>query len=194
LPLGYLYTKKKYTNFVLSLQYRLPRKAKPYKGGVLIRMTGKHTIWPKSLEAQINHPDAGDFWGLGDYRLDGPASRKKVIPQSRFGVLTNLAKAVDAAKPLGEWNDYTIRAEGGTVTLMLNGREVNRATGCDVTAGPILLTAEGNAIDFRNIHLVTEEERSSSNDATPPARLFHGMASLVAPGFRTRTGGRDAGQ
>lgn len=156
-PLGYLYTKKKYTDFVLSLQYRIPRQSQPHKGGVLIRMTGKHTIWPKSLEAQINHPDAGDFWGLGGFRFDGPASRKKVIANSRFGSLTHLAKAVDAGKPIGEWNDYTIRAEGGTVTLTLNGREVNRATDCDVTAGPILLTAEGNTIHFRNLRLVTKQ-------------------------------------
>lgn len=157
-PLGYLYTKKKYTDFVLSLQYRVPRDAKPYKGGVLIRMTGKHKIWPKCLEAQINHPDAGDFWGLDGYQLDGPAKRKKAIGQSRFGALIHLAKVVDAAKPLGEWNDYTIRAAGGTVTLTLNGREVNRATGCDVAAGPILLTAEGSPIHFRKIRLTAKEK------------------------------------
>ena len=156
-PLGYLYTKKKYTDFVLSLQYRVPKDAKPYKGGVLIRMTGKHRIWPKSLEAQINHPDAGDFWGLDGYQLDGPAKRKKAIAQSRFGALIHLSKAVDAAKPLGEWNDYTIRAAGGTVTLTLNGREVNRATGCNIAAGPILLTAEGSAIHFRKIRLTAKE-------------------------------------
>jgi len=161
-PLGYLYTKKKYTDFVLALQYRMPRDATSHNGGVLIRMTGKHKIWPKSLEAQINHPAAGDFWGLDGYKLDGPAERKKTIDPSRFGALTHLAKAVDAAKPPGEWNDYTIRAEGGTITLTLNGREVNQATGCDVTAGPILLTAEGNAIHFRNIRLAVKDSVEDS--------------------------------
>jgi hypothetical protein len=153
-PRGYLYTKEKYADFVLTFQYRLPREAKPHKGGVLIRMTGKHAIWPKCLEAQINHPDAGDFWGLAGYRLDGPAERKKTIAKSPFGALIHLAKMDEAARPIGAWNDYTIRAVGGTVTLTLNGRLVNRATGCDVTAGPILLTAEGNEIHFRKLRLI----------------------------------------
>ncbi len=156
-PLGYLYTKKSYTDFVLKLQYRVPKEAGPHKGGILFRMTGKHRIWPKSLEAQINHPDAGDFWGLDGFALDGPADRKKQMMHKQFGLLTNLKKTEAAAKELGEWNDYEIRAEGGTVVLSINGREVNRATGCDVVAGPILLTAEGNEIHFRNVKLTPKK-------------------------------------
>lgn len=153
-PQGYLYTAKSYGDFVLKLQYRVPEDAKPHKGGVLFRMTGKHKIWPKCLEAQINHPGEGDFWGLDGFRLDGPADRKKELDHPQFGRLTNLAQAVQAAKPLGQWNDYEIRAQGGTVTLVLNGREANKATGCDTASGPILLTAEGNEIQFRNLRLV----------------------------------------
>lgn len=156
-PLGYLYTDKKYADFTLKLQYRVPEDAKPHKGGVLFRVTGQHKIWPKSLEAQINHPDAGDFWGLDGYTLDGPADRKKQLAHDQFGLLTNLKKARDAAKPLGQWNDYEVRAEGGTVTLLLNGQEVNRATGCETSAGPIVLTAEGNEIHFRNIRLTPRD-------------------------------------
>ena len=44
------------------------------------------------------------------------------------------------------------------MTLRLNGQQVNQATECDVVAGPILLTAEGNPIQFRNIELVPNEE------------------------------------
>ena len=55
----------------------------------------------------------------------------------------------------GEWNRYEITAAGGTVTLRINGAEVNRATGCDVVAGPICLTAEGNEIQFRNVRIQT---------------------------------------
>nr|MBC8868433.1 DUF1080 domain-containing protein [Planctomycetota bacterium] len=66
-------------------------------------------------------------------------------------------KAKASAKPPGQWNDYEIIAKGGTVTLRLNGQQVNQATDCDVTAGPILLTSEGNPIQFRNIELTSTD-------------------------------------
>lgn len=151
-PRGYLYTEQKFTNFILKLQWRWP-EGKPGNGGVLIRMTGQHKIWPKSLEAQINAGDAGDFWGLDGYRLDGPADRKKELDNPQFGKLINLEKTAAAEKPAGQWNDYVIEANGDTVTLTINGKTANRATGCDVVAGPILLTAEGDEIHFRNVRI-----------------------------------------
>jgi len=39
------------------------------------------------------------------------------------------------------------------VTLEINGQTVNRATACETTPGKILLTAEGTAIEFRNVRL-----------------------------------------
>lgn len=157
-PLGYLYTGEDYTDFVLKLEWRWPPKGKPGRGGVLIRTTGPDKIWPKSLEAQINAGEAGDFWGLDGYQLDGPADRKKIIEHGQFGKLTNLKKTQAAEKPAGEWNQYEIRAEGDTVTLTVNGKKVNRATGCEVTPGRICLTAEGDEIQFRNVRIRTLEK------------------------------------
>ena len=125
-----------------------------FLGGVLLRITGKDKIWPKSLEAQINAGDAGDFWGLGGFRLSGPSDRLSKSESPNLGRLTNLKKAADAEKRPGEWNQYEIVADGGTVILKINGQEVNRATGCDVEPGAICLTAEGDEIEFREVRLV----------------------------------------
>lgn len=152
-PMGYLYTNKSYTDFVLRLQWRTPPGMKPGNGGVLVRMSGPNNIWPKSLEAQLNAGDEGDFWGLSGYRLAGPADRSKVLEHPQFGKLTNLKKRKRPVKAPGEWNQYEIVAEGGTVALKINGEEVNRAADCDVVAGPICLTAEGDEIHFRDIEL-----------------------------------------
>jgi len=152
-PKGYLYTERDYGNFVLRLQWRWPQGKKPGKGGVLLRTTGKHKIWPKSLEAQINAGDAGDFWGLDGYRLDGPAERLKSFDNPKFGKLTGLKKSLAAEKSPGQWNQYEIVADGATVILKINGKEVNRATGCDPAPGKIVLTSEGNEIHFRNVQL-----------------------------------------
>lgn len=151
-PRGYLRTKEDFTDFVLKLQWRWP-EGKPGKGGVLIRMTGEDKIWPKSLEAQINAEDAGDFWGLDGFRLRGPAARMKSLNSDQFGVLTNLKKTQPAEHEAGQWNRYEITARGGKVTLKVNGQVVNETSSCDIVAGKICLTAEGSPIEFRNVTL-----------------------------------------
>ena len=152
-PRGYICTEREFGNFVLELDWRLPAEKGPLKGGVLIRMTGPDRIWPKSLEAQINSGEAGDFWGLAGYRLSGPTERFSSTTHPDFGKLVNLKRIVDAEKPRGQWNHYRIVADGATVTLEINGKMVNRATGCSATPGKICLTSEGNAIQFRNVKL-----------------------------------------
>lgn len=155
-PLGYIYTKHNYRDFTLKLEWRWPEGKKPGKGGVLIRMTGEHKIWPRSLEAQINAGEAGDFWGLAGYELSGPEERMLSIEHERFGKLTNVKLIKSLEKPAGQWNTYEIIAEGDTVTLIINGEQVNKAVGCDLDAGRICLTSEGNEIHFRNIELTVD--------------------------------------
>jgi hypothetical protein len=150
-PLGYLYTKRDYSDFSLKLQWRWPPGKEPGKGGVLIRMTGEHRIWPKSLEAQLNAGDAGDFWGLAGYRLSGPAERMRTADHREFGKLTNLKKLKALEKSPGQWNTYEIIADGDTVTLIINGEKVNEASGCDINPGRICLTSEGSEIHLRNV-------------------------------------------
>jgi hypothetical protein len=152
-PKGYLATEKDYTNFTLRLEWRWPA-GKAGSGGALVRMTGPDKIWPKSLEAQINAGDAGDFWGLDGFELAGPADRSKSLVHSQFGKLTNLKKTAAVEKPAGEWNRYEIVARGDTVVLTINGREVNRAARCDVVPGKICLTAEGDQYFFRDVELI----------------------------------------
>jgi 3-keto-disaccharide hydrolase len=151
-PRGYLRTREDFTDFVLTLEWRWP-KGHPGKGGVLFRITGEDKIWPKSLEAQINAGDAGDFWGLDGYQLAGPKDRMKTLDTDEFGRLTNLKKTEPSERKAGEWNDYEIVARGGKVTLKINGRVVNETANCDVVPGKICLTSEGSEIHFRNVKI-----------------------------------------
>jgi hypothetical protein len=153
-PLGYLYSNTDFDNFVLTLEWRWPADKESGKAGVLVRMTGEHKVWPKSLEAQLNAGDAGDLWGLNGYELVGPADRTRSLDHESFGKLINLKKTEAVEKPSGQWNTYEITAEGDTVTLTINGTEVNRATGCKPGSGKICLTAEGSEIYFRRVEVV----------------------------------------
>lgn len=154
-PKGYLFTTKDYRNFTLTLEWRWLPDKKAGNGGVLIRMTGKHKVWPRSLEAQLNAGESGDFWGIDGYHLAGPAERSKSLKHEQFGELIHLQKLTNLEKPAGEWNQYEIIARDGRVTLKINGQEVNEARDCDLDAGRICLTAEGDPIEFRNMR-VTE--------------------------------------
>jgi len=152
-PLGYIYSTEDFTNFVLKLEWRWPAEKEPGKAGVLLRMTGENKIWPTSLEAQLNADAAGDFWGLDGYELSGPADRMNSLTHDKFGKLIHVKKTQDREKAAGQWNTYEIRARGDTVTLLINGVQVNQATDCDVDPGRICLTSEGSEIHFRNITL-----------------------------------------
>ena len=110
-------------------------------------------IWPKSLKAQINAGDAGDFWGLDAYRLSGPSDRTKTPTHPQFGALTSVKKFRLLEKPPGEWNHCEICAQGEIVTLRINGQEANRATGCSPRSGRVCLTSEGDPYEFRNARL-----------------------------------------
>ncbi|MBW8041337.1 MAG: DUF1080 domain-containing protein [Planctomycetes bacterium] len=158
-PLGYIYSNGEYDDFVLKLEWRWPADKEPGKGGVLIHTAGEHKIWPKSLEAQINAGDAGDFWGLDGYELSGPADRTRSFDNEKFGKLTNVKKTRAVEKSAGEWNTYEIIAEGDTVTLVINGTVVNKATGCVPKRGRICLTSEGSEIHFRNVELMLLDRR-----------------------------------
>ncbi|MHC1764404.1 MAG: family 16 glycoside hydrolase [Verrucomicrobiia bacterium] len=153
-PKGYLYTEADYTDFVLSFEWRYPAGAAQSNGGVLVRMTGEHSIWPRSLEFQLNMGQAGDFWGLRGYEFSGPAERLKVIPTSPFGALRHLPRTSTKEGPPGEWNHFEGVVEGEKVTQKVNGIVVNEATACEVVPGKILLTAEGQEIHFRNLRLL----------------------------------------
>jgi hypothetical protein len=142
-PAGYVRTTEDFDNFVLMLEWRWPEK--PANSGVLFRMTGEDKVWPKSIEAQLMHHSAGDFWNIGEFAM-------KTDPGRTRG--RNTKKTHEGAeRPVGEWNHYEIIADGGTIILKVNGQELNRATEAAVIPGKICLQSEGAPIHFRNVRL-----------------------------------------
>ena len=156
--LGYLYTTKSYTNFTLSFEWRWPPGGKAGKGGILLRTVGKHKIWPKSLEVQLNADNAGDFWAIGGYKLTATPKRTEKLAHKQFGDLIHVTKLHAVERLVGEWNRGTVTMKDGEVTVRMNGKLVNQATGCDAKPGKIVLTAEGTAIQFRKVDLSEPSE------------------------------------
>jgi len=144
-PNGYIRTTGDYTSFVLRLEWRWPEK--PGNSGVLLRMVGEDKVWPRSVEAQLQSGNAGDFWLIEGAALDtDPARVDPERPRHRLRTKTN-------EKPIGEWNEYEITFDGDRVVLKVNGEVLNEGTGAEVVAGKICLQSEGAPIEFRNIRL-----------------------------------------
>jgi hypothetical protein len=143
-PAGYIYTEDDYTNYVLKLEWRFDPAKGAGNSGVLLRLIGEHKVWPRSVEAQLQSGNAGDFWNIDKFPM-------KTDPQRTRG--RNTKKTHFAEYPLGEWNEYEIIVDGGAVILSVNGEELNRAGDVWETPGKIGLQSEGAEIHFRNIRL-----------------------------------------
>jgi hypothetical protein len=144
-PVGYLRTTDDFTNYVLKLEWRFdPVTKKAGNSGVLLRMIGEDKVWPRSVEAQLHSGNAGDFWNIGEFPM-------KTDPDRTRG--RNTKKTHFAERPVGEWNEYEIIVDGGSVVLNVNGQTVNEAWDVREVPGKICLQSEGAEIHFRNIRL-----------------------------------------
>jgi hypothetical protein len=147
-PFGYLITENEYGDYVLTVEWRWPEK--PGNSGVFVHVSGKDQIWPKGVEAQLFHQNAGDFWLVGDFKLKVDKERQDKRTPRHFNRM-NKEQAVEKAP--GEWNRYEITCKGDTIKLVVNGKMVNEGTDAEATRGKILLQSEGAPIEFRNIKL-----------------------------------------
>lgn len=148
-PIGYIRTKADYTNYIIKLEWRFnPVTKQAGNSGVLLRMVGDDKVWPKSVEAQLESGNAGDFWNIEDVKMTTEKSRLN-------GRNTKHTHA--AERPIGEWNEYEIIVNHGDIILKVNGEELNRATSVTEVAGKICLQSEGAEIHFRNIRLIPLE-------------------------------------
>lgn len=154
-PFGYLYTKRAYRNFKLSVEWRWPPGTKPGNSGVLLRISGDAVSFlPKCAEAQLMGGHAGDIWGFYGYSLQGdPARMRKIENHTQLGTFIGVGLIKANEREPGEWNKYEITFEQDRLTLVVNGQKVNEATNCEILDGPIGLQSEGSEIQFRNVRL-----------------------------------------
>ena len=146
-PVGYLRTKKEYSNYKLHIEWCYPEK--PTNSGILLHVNGPDKIWVTHYQSQLKHENAGDFivHGVGekatirDSVYTSTETDKPVVPKLH----------PSNEKPAGEWNSFDITCQGNTVEIKVNGLLQNIATDCSLTKGGIGLQAEGSKIQFKNI-------------------------------------------
>ena len=145
-PLGYMYTKEKFSNYTLELEYRWAEDAS--NSGIFVLIEDPTNPFPKGVECQLKAGLAGDLVLLGGSDLNEYTLPEGVTERPAFPVIDKLESSSE--KPTGEWNKAKIVVVDGSITVYINDVLQNRATS-NAMEGHIGLQSEGGAIQFKNI-------------------------------------------
>jgi hypothetical protein len=97
-----LWTKKSYINFILDLEFKVTKES---NSGVFLHSSNIKDVLA-ALEIQVHESQDAALYGMvgAIYNAQPPAK--------------------NMAKPVGEWNHYTITCQDSHVALIFNGEEV----------------------------------------------------------------------
>jgi len=157
-PNGHIITDKKYKDYTLEIEYRFV--GKPGNCGVLVHASTPRILYkmfPKSIEVQMMHQNAGDFWCIGE-DISVIDMEKRRGKKENWGVTEGKERRIinltdGSEKPLGEWNKMKIICKGNTVKVWVNDIFVNDGFDCTASEGQIALQAEGAEVAFRKVVL-----------------------------------------
>ncbi len=162
-PQGHIITDAEYENYRLHVEYRFA--GKPGNCGVLVHASTPRALYkmfPKSIEVQMNHKHAGDFWCIVQ-DITVPDMVKRRGAKEKWGITEGKARRIlnltdDSEKELGQWNKMMIECVGDEVKVWVNGDMVNHGSKCTATKGQIALQAEGAEVEFRKVTLTPIKE------------------------------------
>lgn len=153
-PMGWLATEKKFTDYKLTAEWRWAPGQKPGNSGLFQRINGEPSPLPRCFEVQLKSGTAGDLMGFHGMAISGdPARAMKARTNEMCGALSGVNKIEANEKTPGEWNQAEVVVKGDTLTVTVNGKKVNEATGCTAVAGAIGLQSEGGEVHFRNVRV-----------------------------------------
>jgi len=157
-PGGHLITDRRFADYRLVVEYRFP--AKPGNCGVLVHASTPRRLYkmfPQSIEVQLQHEHAGDFWCIGE-DIVVPDMETRRGPKSGWGVEEGKARRIvrlggPCERRAGEWNTMTVECRGPRIVVRVNGALVNDGEAVSARSGRIALQAEGSVVEFRRVDL-----------------------------------------
>ncbi|CAN5908528.1 hypothetical protein BH24BAC1_BH24BAC1_34680 [soil metagenome] len=157
-PGGHLLTEGTYQDYRLEVQYRFA--GTPGNCGVLVHASTPRALYrmfPKSIEVQMMHENAGDFWVIAE-DITVPDMEKRRGPKEKWGStedkLRRIPNLTDGSeKPVGEWNTMVVECLQDSIKVWVNGDLVNLGYEATVQKGQIALQAEGSEVEFRKVQL-----------------------------------------
>ena len=159
-PFGHLLTEKEFENYRLIAEYRFA--GKPGNCGILVhasKLRNLYKIYPKSIEVQMNHTHAGDFWCIvEDIKVPDMVTRRGA--KEKWGITEGKARRIlnltdGSENPVGDWNRMKIECLKDEVKVWVNGELVNHGYGCTAQKGKLSIQAEGSEVEFRRLDLTS---------------------------------------
>lgn len=100
---SYIWTKEKYGNFILDLEYKVSKGA---NSGVFFRTGDLNNVVHTGIELQVHETTDGAKYGANGSIYDCMPPKKNV------------------SKPAGEWNHYTIVCKDNKIYVVHNGEQI----------------------------------------------------------------------
>src|SRR6056297_3678807 len=134
-PGGHLISDEVYSDYKLVAEYRFA--GEPGNCGVLVHASTPRALYgmfPKSLEVQMMHENAGDFWCIVE-NITVPNMEERRGPKEEWGITEGKARRVknltdDSENPVGEWNNMIVECVGDEIKVWVNGDLVNYGYDC----------------------------------------------------------------
>lgn len=161
-PGGHLITDANHKNYRLEVEYRFA--GKPGNCGVLVHASTPRALYkmfPKSIEVQMMHENAGDFWCIVE-DIEVPDMVERRGPEEMWGITEGKNRRIlnltdGSEKEVGQWNTMVIECLDRDVKVWVNGDLVNYGFNCTVNEGQIAVQAEGSEVEFRKLELTPIE-------------------------------------
>jgi Domain of Unknown Function (DUF1080) len=157
-PNGHLVTDTVYQNYRLQVEYRFA--GEPGNCGVLVHASTPRALYkmfPKSIEVQMLHQNAGDFWCIEE-DITVPDMESRRGPKENWGITEGKERRImnltdGSEKPVGNWNTMTVECLRDTIKVWVNGDLVNYGYNATAQKGQIAVQAEGSEVEFRKLEL-----------------------------------------
>lgn len=157
-PPGHLITDSVFQDYRLEVVYRFA--AEPGNCGVLVHASTPrflYDMFPKSLEVQMMHENAGDFWCIGE-DITVPHMEDRRGDPMEWGVIEGKKRRIlnltdGSEAPPGEWNTMIVECYANDIKVWVNDDLVNEGYDCTTNKGQIAVQAEGSEVEFSKLLL-----------------------------------------
>lgn len=164
-PQGHLITDKEYSNFRIEAVYRFT--GKPGNCGILVHASTPRSLYdmfPKSIEVQMMHENAGDFWCIVE-DIEVPDMIERRGPKDKWGITEGMNRRIlnltdGSERPVGKWNKLAIECFEDQIKVWVNGTLVNHGFNATATKGHVAVQAEGSEVTFKKLTIKPIQELS----------------------------------
>lgn len=188
-PIGALRTARQYENFIVEFEWR--HRQSGGNSGMFVwasPISAPGVPFLRGIEIQaLDHGYAVEYERKNGKKADWFTVHGDVFPihgatMKPFG-RTNGKRSFPAeerSRPSPEWNHYRIVANGGSLRLHVNGKEVSGGDECHYRKGYLALESEGAPVEFRHLRIKELPSTGATAEMTAPADpgwrpLFNGL-------------------